>query len=94
MGRLSSYAKNRILKLRFKKNKRIIHIVDILRKEDNIKVSRQAVSTFLKKYLETNSIYDKPRTGRKRKLTQEEIQLIGMNILNSNIKLHNYIISL
>ena len=40
-------------------------------------MSRQAVSTFLKKYLETNSIYDKPRTGRKRKLTQEEIQLIG-----------------
>lgn len=77
MGRLSSYAKNRILKLRFKKNKRIIHIVDILKNEDNIKVSRQAVSTFLKKYLETNSIYDKPRTGRKRKLTQEEIQLIG-----------------
>lgn len=77
MGRLSAYAKNRILKLRFKKNKRIIHIVEILRKEDNIKVSRQAVSTFLKKYLETNSIYDKPRTGRKRKLTQEEIQLIG-----------------
>ncbi len=77
MGRLSAYAKNRILKLRFKKNKRIIHIVDILKKDDNIKVSRQAVSTFLKKYLETNSIYDKPRTGRKRKLTQEEIQLIG-----------------
>lgn len=77
MGRLSAYAKNRILRLRFKKNKRIIHIVDILKKDDNIKVSRQAVSTFLKKYLETNSIYDKPRTGRKRKLTQEEIQLIG-----------------
>jgi len=77
MGRLSAYAKNRILKLRFKKNKRIIHIVEILKKDDNIKVSRQAVSTFLKKYLETNSIYDKPRTGRKRKLTQEEIQLIG-----------------
>jgi transposase len=77
MGRLSAYAKNRILKLRFKKNKRIIHIVEILKRDDNIKVSRQAVSTFLKKYLETNSIYDKPRTGRKRKLTQEEIQLIG-----------------
>ncbi|RNA03503.1 hypothetical protein BpHYR1_022933, partial [Brachionus plicatilis] len=77
MGRLSAYAKNRILKLRFKKNKRIIHIVEILKRDDNIKVSRQAVSTFLKKYLETNSIYDKPRTGRKRKLTHEEIQLIG-----------------
>jgi transposase len=77
MGRLSAYAKNRILKLRFKKNKRIIHIVEILKRDDNIKVSRQAVSTFLKKYLETNSIYDKPRTGRKRKLTTEEIQLIG-----------------
>jgi transposase len=77
MGRLSAYAKNRILKLRFKKNKRIIHIVEILKRDDNIKVSRQAVSTFVKKYLETNSIYDKPRTGRKRKLTGEEIQLIG-----------------
>jgi transposase len=77
MGRLSAYAKNRILKLRFKKNKRIIHIVEVLQQEDNIKVSRQAVSTFLKKYLETSSICDKPRTGRKRKLSAEEIQLIG-----------------
>jgi transposase len=86
MGRLSAYAKNRILKLRFKKNRRIIHIVEILNRDDNIKVSRQAVSTFLKKYLETNSIYDKPRTGRKRKLTQEEIHLIGqLTRLNRDI---------
>jgi hypothetical protein len=49
-------------------------------------VVRQAVRIFIKKYLETNSIYDKPHTGRKRKLTQEEIQLIGqVTLLNRDI---------
>jgi transposase len=76
MGRLSTYAKNRILNLRFQKHNKITQIVKALVKED-IKVSRQSVSTFLKRYLETDSIHDKPRTGRKRKLTNDEIQLIG-----------------
>ena len=76
MGRLSAYAKNQILKLRFQKHNKITQIVKILTKED-IKISRQSVSTFLKKYLETDSILDKPRSGRKKKLTNEEIQQIG-----------------
>lgn len=77
MGRLSTYAKNQILKLRFQKHFKITQIVKTLSKEDKIKISRQSVSTFLKKYLETDSIHDKPRSGRKRKLTKEEIELIG-----------------
>jgi transposase len=76
MGRLSAYAKNQILKLRFQKHNKITQIVKILTKED-IKISRQSVSTFLKKYLETDSILDKPRSGRKKKLTNDEIQQIG-----------------
>lgn len=76
MGRLSAYAKNQILKLRFQKHNKITQIVKTLTKEE-IKISRQSVSTFLKKYLETDSIFDKPRSGRKKKLTNEEIQLIG-----------------
>ncbi len=40
-------------------------------------MSRESVSTFLKKYIDTKSIFDKPRSGRNKKLTKEEIELIG-----------------
>ena len=77
MGRLSPYAKNRILNLRFTKSFRIKQIATSLLQEDKIKVSRKSISTFLKKYIETKSINDKPRSGRNKKLTPEEINLIG-----------------
>ena len=77
MGRLSTFAKNRILNLRFQKSYRIKQIALALLTEDNIKVSRKSISTFLKKYIETKSIHDKPRSGRNKKLTPEEINLIG-----------------
>jgi transposase len=77
MGRLSTFAKNRILNLRFQKSYRIKQIAATLLQEDNIKVSRKSISTFLKKYIETKSINDKPRSGRNKKLTPEEINLIG-----------------
>jgi transposase len=77
VGRLSTYAKNRILNLRFQNNYKIKHIAQTLLQEDNIKVSRESISTFLKKYIDTKSINDKPRSGRNKKLTSEEIQLIG-----------------
>lgn len=77
MGRLSTFAKNRILNLRFQKSYRIKQIASTLLQEDNIKVSRKSISTFLKKYIETKSIHDKPRSGRNKKLTAEEINLIG-----------------
>lgn len=77
MGRLSTFAKNRILNLRFQKSFRIKQIAQSLLQEDNIKVSRKSISTFLKKYIETKSINDKPRSGRNKKLTPEEINLIG-----------------
>ena len=77
MGRLSTFAKNRILNLRFQKSYRIKQIALTLLSEDNIKVSRKSISTFLKKYIETKSIHDKPRSGRNKKLTPEEINLIG-----------------
>ena len=37
VGRLSIYAKNRILNLRFQKNNKIKHIAQTLLSEDNIK---------------------------------------------------------
>ena len=77
VGRLSTYAKNRIINLRFQLNSKIKHIAQSLLQEDNIKVSRESISTFLKKYIDTKSIHDKPRSGRNKKLTAEEIQLIG-----------------
>lgn len=77
VGRLSIYAKNRILNLRFQMNSKIKHIAQTLLQEDNIKVSRESISTFLKKYIDTKSILDKPRSGRNKKLTKEEIELIG-----------------
>jgi hypothetical protein len=77
VGRLSTYAKNRILNLRFQNNSKIKHIAQTLLQEDNIKVSRESISTFLKKYIDTKSIHDRPRSGRNKKLTPEEINLIG-----------------
>ena len=77
MGRLSTFAKNRILNLRFQNSFRIKQIAQSLQLEDSIKVSRKSISTFLKKYIETKSINDKPRSGRNKKLTPEEINLIG-----------------
>ena len=77
VGRLSTYAKNRILNLRFQKSYKIKHIAQTLLQEDNIKVSRESISTFLKKYIDTKSIDDKPRSGRNKKLNSEEINLIG-----------------
>jgi transposase len=77
MGRLSTFAKNRILNLRFQKSYRIKQIAQTLLQENEIKVSRKSISTFLKKYIETKSINDKPRSGRNKKLTPEEINLIG-----------------
>ena len=77
MGRLSTFAKNRILNMRFQKCFRIKQIAQTLVQEDSIKVSRKSISTFLKKYIETKSINDKPRSGRNKKLTPEEINLIG-----------------
>ena len=77
MGRLSTFAKNRILNLRFQKSYRIKQIANALLQENEIKVSRKSISTFLKKYIETKSINDKPRSGRTKKLTNEEINLIG-----------------
>ena len=63
--------------MRFQNSFRIKQIAVSLHEEDNIKVSRKSISTFLKKYIETNSINDKPRSGRNKKLTPEEINLIG-----------------
>jgi transposase len=63
--------------MRFQKCFRIKQIAQSLITEDNIKVSRKSISTFLKKYIETKSINDKPRSGRNKKLTPEEINLIG-----------------
>jgi transposase len=77
MGRLSTFAKNRILNLRFQRGFRIKQIAIALQTEDTIKVSRKSISTFLKKYIETKSINDKPRSGRNKKLSTEEINLIG-----------------
>jgi transposase len=77
VGRLSTYAKNRILNLRFQQDLKITQIAKTLHNEDNIKVSRESVSAFIKKYSETKSIHDKPRPGRKKKLTDDEIKLIG-----------------
>ena len=68
MGRLSVFAKNRIIHLRFQKSLRIKQIHNILSQEDNIQVSRKSISAFLKKYIETSSIDDKKRTGRNKKV--------------------------
>ena len=86
MVRLSTFAKHRILILRFQKNYRIKQIAQSLLQDNEIKVSRKSISTFIKKYIETKSINDKSRSGRNKKLTPEEINRIGeLTRLNRNL---------
>lgn len=65
MGRLSFYARTRLVNLM--ERKPYLRIADLKRQleaEDGVIVSRQSLSRFLKKYKETGLIQDLPRAGR------------------------------
>ena len=75
MGKLSLYARKRIVNLR-RLGKNVSEIVRKIREEDNITASRPAVSLFLKRFNQTGSINDKQRTGRHRKLVLQHFDII------------------
>lgn len=75
MGKLSQYARRRIINLRFT-GKSVSEITRKIRDEDGIVTSRPAVSLFLKRYNETGSLCDRPRKGRKSKLVIQHFDAI------------------
>jgi len=74
MGKLSEYARNRIISLRSSGTTQT-KIKDLLEQE-GIKTSRSAISLFLARYSKTNDIGDAPRIGRTAKLAPEAIAYI------------------
>ncbi|CAB4007133.1 Transposable element Tcb2 transposase [Paramuricea clavata] len=75
MGKLSQYARNRVISLRMANNS-IVNIVRILQEEDGIKTSRTSVSSFIARYQRTGSIDDAQRSGRKSILSEEDVSFI------------------
>ena len=74
MGKLSQYARNRIISLHMANNS-IVSIVKIL-EEDGIKTSRNSVSSFIARYRRTGSIDDAQRSGRKPLLREDDKNFI------------------
>ena len=70
MGKLSQYARNRIISLH-KASNSIVNIVKILEK-DGIKTSQNSVSSFIARYKRTGSIDDAQRSGRKAILCEND----------------------
>ena len=75
MGKLSLYARSRVVSLSTEANLSVIAVTRILAKE-GIKVSRMSVSRFLKRYRASGSLHDAPRSGRKCKLSEEQLTFI------------------
>ena len=76
MGKLSQYARNRIVSLPAANLTSISKIVKILENDDGIKTSRTSVSLFIQRYEKTGSIEDAQRIGRKAILSQDDVNFI------------------
>ena len=82
MGRLNLYGRTRLINLR--ESKPGISIQDLCRRleeEDGIKISRQSVAAFLKRYDETGMVTDQHRNGRVPKLKPEHFDFIDEGAL-------------
>ena len=75
MGKLSLYARQRIVNLH-QLGKNVSEISSKIREEDNVNASRSAVSLFLTRFRATGTLYDKPRTGRNKKLVIRHFDVI------------------
>ena len=75
MGKLSLYARSRVVSLSMEANLSVIAVTRILAKK-GIKVSCMSVSRFLKCYCASGSLHDAPRSGRKCKLSEEQLTFI------------------
>ena len=74
MGKLSEYARKRVISLRSSGTTQT-KIKELL-EQDGIKTSRSAISLFLTRYSKTGDIGDPPRSGRIAKLAPEAIAYI------------------
>ena len=71
MGKLSEYARKRIISLRSSETTQTR--IEELLEEEGIKTSRSAISLFLSCYSKTGDIGDTPRSGRNAKLALQVI---------------------
>ena len=78
MGRLSLYARERIVSL-LSTNTSVVRITKSLN-EEGIKVSRSAVNLFICRFRKTEILHDAPRSGRKLKLSDEQITFIDQKM--------------
>ena len=78
MGKLSSYARNRIVSLK-SSGMSVVKITEALR-EEGIETSRSAVNLFLLRYQRTACIADAKRSGRSPLLNEEQLKFIDEKI--------------
>jgi hypothetical protein len=71
MGRLSLYARERIVSL-LSTNTSVVGITESLN-EEGIKASRSAVNLFICRFRKNEILHDAPRSGRKLNLSDEQI---------------------
>ena len=71
MGKLSLYARNRVISLQ-SSGVNITKITDILR-EEGVTTSRSSVNLFLSRYRRSGSLQDAPRSGRKQNLNERPV---------------------
>ena len=85
MGRLSFYARMRLVNLMERKPYlRIAHLKGQLEAEDGVKVCRQSLSRFLRKYKETGLMQDLPRAGRNPTLNLHHCNFIDTKMEENN----------
>lgn len=77
--RLSTYIRERILSLR-RTGKTIIEIKNDIFVTERVKISRQAVSAFLRRFARTGTIVDVNVNNRRQLLTAEHLQFIDRKI--------------
>jgi transposase len=75
---LSLYARERIVSL-LSTNTSVVRITKSLN-EEGIKVSRSAVNLFICRFRKTEILHDAPRSGRKLKLSDEQITFIDQKM--------------
>ena len=83
MGKLSQYARNRIISLRAA-NTSTVKIVKVLQEEDGIKTSRTSVSLFIARHKRTGSVDDAQRSGRKPILSVADANFIDEKMMSND----------
>ena len=82
LKRYSPYIRNRIINL-FKLGYRIYQIQLTIKREDNLKLTRDGIARIVKLFETTNSIIDLPKNeNRESKVTQQHLAVIDHLILN------------